>query len=519
LFSLFLTFLLTGNSNSHPHSTFPHFKLHILPILFLFTLASLHSIAQAAHDNFHQQSFFSSDKNAIKNHLSRHHFHQQQHLDSSNNFPSSKSSQTSTNLLSFVFLSHQVHLFDKTWGFGTIRACNYHLSFSNQPLTLKSFRFRGEQAYFWADISTLQLSTSSCLGKRCQLSNHQHFRHLSQNSSTSHLSQITAFQTGSTVVRTLQLSQHATITSEGLPLLQHRLFLSHATKYANLTLAAHPTPLVSFSAGKMNTEESWCWFLSGFLTLLGTAYDHCFFCLLFSLAVAHLSVFSHLTSSASSWKTWETLHFDIATVGMRLTAYGTFCFIPSKKNWWSNKSACWELLTSLTIFRSFLLCENYSEENHLVKLSQPRQGSGKPANIRIWRMLLAEIISLMVEELSFYGARSGGFSAYGHWWSFESWVFGTKKDLFSAGLWEIENMTVWDIWLESGNGWGVLVFWTEWLVFDSEDLAVFINFGGMVSQLWGKRQGYLGQFGQAFCILDTIGRTFWQRQGGCFGIW
>jgi hypothetical protein len=35
-------------------------------------------------------------------------------------------------------------------------------------------------------------------------------------------------------------------------------------------------------------------------------------------------------------------------------------------------------------------------------------------------MLLAEIISLMVEELSFYGARSGGFSAYGHWWSFES---------------------------------------------------------------------------------------------------
>jgi hypothetical protein len=165
------------------------------------------------------------------------------------------------------------------------------------------------------------------------------------------------------------------------------------------------------------------------------------------------------------------------------------------------------------------LCENYSEENHLVKLSQPRQGSGKPANIRIWRMLLAEIISLMVEELSFYGARSGGFSAYGHWWSFESWVFGTKKDLFSAGLWEIENMTVWDIWLESGNGWGVLVFWTEWLVFDSEDLAVFIIFGGMVSQLRGKRQGYLGQFGQAFCILDTIGRTSWQRQGGCFGIW
>jgi hypothetical protein len=52
------------------------------------------------------------------------------------------------------------------------------------------------------------------------------------------------------------------------------------------------------------------------------------------------------------------------------------------------------------------------------------------------------------------------------------------------------------------------VFWTEWLEFDLEDLTVFIIFGGMVLQLRGERQGYLGQFGQAFCILDTIGRTF-----------
>jgi hypothetical protein len=235
LFSLFLTFLLTANSNSHLQSTFSHFKLQILHILFLFSFTSLHFIAQAAHDNFssfrhqvHQQPFFSTKTPSEIISLS-----------------TSNSSKPTSQLQRQLFIistinnsSFFVFLFSSSSFFSTkheVSALSGHVliifHFSHQSLTPKKFRFGGEQASFWGrhqhfstlsiqlpweKMPALQPSTLSPL-----VSTVQH--HISRK--------LQPFKRESTVVRTLStFLSNAIITSEGLPLLQHRLFLSHATK-------------------------------------------------------------------------------------------------------------------------------------------------------------------------------------------------------------------------------------------------------------------------------------------------
>jgi hypothetical protein len=134
-------------------------------------------------------------------------------------------------------------------------------------------------------------------------------------------------------------------------------------------------------------------------------------------------------------------------------------------------------------------------------------------------MLLAEIISLMVGELSFYGARFGWFSAYGHWCSSESWVFGTKKTYSQLVCGRLEMKLFGTFWLESGSGWGVWCFGLSGLVFDSEDWQ-FSSF----SEAWfdgylANRQGYQGFLSRiltVFVFWTSLEELFWQKTGRIF---
>jgi hypothetical protein len=120
LFSLFLTLLLIGNSNSHLHSTFFHFKLHIRTFssfLLLLHFTSSHMLHTTIFHLFDIKSIsnrFFRQKHHQTSSLSQHQIHQKRHLNFRNNFSSSKSSQPSTTLLFSFFFSHQVHFFDKT---------------------------------------------------------------------------------------------------------------------------------------------------------------------------------------------------------------------------------------------------------------------------------------------------------------------------------------------------------------------------------------------------------------------
>jgi hypothetical protein len=212
LFSRFLTFLLTGNSYSGLHSIFFHFKLHILHTLHIFLLStSLHSVAQAAHDNLFRQQVF-------QQHLFRQKVLQQPLLDIkiiSNHFFISattifplqrqlsiiKTSQPSSpSFLVFLFnkfIFSTKHEVSALSGY----VLNIH-HFSKPSLTLKRFKFRfsGESRAFVQHIniitstsSTFFISQLNCSGKNVQLSIINIFA-TCLNSQQKHQQQITALK-------------------------------------------------------------------------------------------------------------------------------------------------------------------------------------------------------------------------------------------------------------------------------------------------------------------------------------
>jgi hypothetical protein len=200
LFSFFLTFLLTGDRNSGLQSTFLHFKLHILHILFLFTFTSLHFIAPAAHDKFSrqqvfQQSFFRHQ--VLQQPFFRHQNHQQPLFHLSDNHLSTSATtfyhQNISTIFTFFsrFSFQQVHFFDKTRGFGTIRVCTQHPSFLKTITNTQEVQiqvFRGEQGicsthkHHHVNIFNIFHLSTQLLRKKCPALHHQHLRHLSQQS-------------------------------------------------------------------------------------------------------------------------------------------------------------------------------------------------------------------------------------------------------------------------------------------------------------------------------------------------
>jgi hypothetical protein len=185
LFSRFLTFLLTGNSYSGLHSIFFHFKLHILHTLHIFLLStSLHSIAQAAHDNLFRQQVF-------QQHLFRQKVLQQPLLGIkiiSNHFSISATTIFSTSATTFHHQNISTIFILFFWFFfstSSILSTNYKVSalsgfvlislhFSKPSLTPKRFKFRfqGESRALSTSqhLNIFRLKTLNCSGKNAQLS-------------------------------------------------------------------------------------------------------------------------------------------------------------------------------------------------------------------------------------------------------------------------------------------------------------------------------------------------------------
>jgi hypothetical protein len=292
-FSDFLTHRKQQNNSGLPSLDFSTSNCTFYTFSSFLLLISLHSIAQAAHDNLFrqqdlQQPFF--DKKHIKKHLSRQKAHQKPLL------LTKKHRNHRQSIFSFFF-------FIKLISFSTkheVSALSGHVPisclFPSHPLTLKRFRFRGRAGILLGIFSIFEsfVSHICCSGKMPALC-HQRSCHLSQTAKQNR-SQITALKRDQQSA-TLHFSQHnkANITSEGLPLAQHQLHQPCRSTRTE-TQKVHRNQLLSLR--KRNPEQS-----TGIALVLFALFRHC----IRSLFLVFFWAWQQISASSSHCKKMENL--------------------------------------------------------------------------------------------------------------------------------------------------------------------------------------------------------------------